>query len=533
MNQPALAFRTAPAACAALLLAGGAALLLCTPAAADTLRRGAVAEPNSLDPQVVSGASSTIMRDLFTGLTSYDSAGRLIPGAAESWEISEDGLTYRFRLREKLKWSDGTPVAAKDFVYTLRRLLTPGNRTRFGSFFYSIRNARRIMAGELDPAELGVRAEGERTFVIELQRPDATLLEKLSNYAAAALPQAVIEEHGRRWSRPGRLVTTGPYRLAEWVPQSHLTLEKNPHFYAADAIEFETVQYFPTSNAETAMRRFLAGDLEFLLTFPADRMEWIEENLPGQLKIWPALGISYITFNNRKPPFDDVRVRRALTISVNRERIAERIMVVGVPPAYTMTPYVVSDYDNPVPDYAHRPMPERLAEARSLLEAAGYGPNRPLTFELRYEPPEENRRLAIALQAIWREIGVNTELLFTDFGTLYRSVGTGDYTAARFTWFSPTDSPETFLFILESGATTNYSGYSNPDYDRLIALAEAQLDPDARLAAYREAEAMALADFPVMPLYFMVHRNLVAPDIRGYTPNSRGMTATRFLYRAK
>ena len=525
MNRPMRTLRAALTASAALLLAGAAA--------ADTLRRGAVAEPNSLDPQIVSGASSTIMRDLFTGLTSYDSAGRLIPGAAESWEISEDGLTYRFRLRENLKWSDGSPIAAKDFVYTLRRLLTPGNRTRFGSFFYSIRNARRIMAGQVDPTELGVRAEDERTFVIELQRPDATLLEKLSNYAAAAMPQAVIEEHGRRWSRPGRLVTTGPYRLAEWVPQSYLMLEKNPHFYGADEVGIETVQYFPTSNAETAMRRFLAGDLDFLLTFPADRMEWIEENLPGQLKIWPALGISYITFNNRKPPFDDVRVRQALSISVDRQQIADRIMVVGVPPAHTMTPSVVSHYDNPVPDYAYRPMPERMAEARALLEAAGYGPDRPLTFELRYEPPEENRRLAIALQAIWREIGVNTELLFTDFGTLYRSVGTGDYTAARFTWFSPTDSPETFLFILESGATTNYSGYSNPEFDRLIASAEAHLDRDARLAAYRKAEALALADFPVMPLYFMVHRNLVAPDIRGYTPNSRGMTATRFLYRVK
>ena len=168
MNQPMPSFRSA--------LIAAATLLLVSVAAADTLRRGAVAEPNSLDPQIVSGASSTIMRDLFTGLTSYDSAGRLVPGAAESWEISADGLTYRFRLRENLKWSDGSPIAAKDFVYTLRRLLTPGNRTRFGSFFYSIRNARSIMSGELDPADLGVRAENGRTVVIELERPDATLL---------------------------------------------------------------------------------------------------------------------------------------------------------------------------------------------------------------------------------------------------------------------------------------------------------------------------------------------------------------------
>ncbi len=512
-------------------LIAAAALLQLTVVSADTLRRAAAGEPNSLDPQVTSGNAAAILRDLNTGLTTFDHAGRLTAGAAETWNVSSDGLTYRFRLRENLKWSDGSPLTANDFVYSMRRLLTPGTGTRHGPFFYSIKNARSVLRGNLDPEELGIRAEDDRTVIFELGRPDPSLLEKLSSFAAAPVPRAVIEEHGRRWSRPGRLLSSGPYRLVEWVPQSHLTLEKNPHFYEADTVRMHNVQYFPATNAETAMRRFLAGELDFLLMFPPDRMKWIEENLPGQLKVWPGLGISYIVFNHRKPPFDDVRVRRALSISVDRQQIVDRIMVIGVPPAYSLTPAVVSDYDTPVPEYANQPMPDRLAQARALLKSAGYDENQPLTFELRYEPPEENRRVVVALQASWREIGVNAELLFTDFGTLHRSVRTGGFTASRFTWFSPTDGPETFLGLIESGNPNNFSGYGNATFDRLIAVAETLLDRDERLATYREAEVTALGDHPVLPLYSMAHRYLVARDLRGITPNKRGVTSSRYIWR--
>ena len=516
-------FRTALIAAAALLLATGVT--------ADTLRRASAGEPNSLDPQVASGNASAILRDLNTGLTTFDAAGRLIAGAAESWDISSDGLTYRFRLRENLKWSDGSALGADDFVYSMRRLLTPGTRTRHGPFFYSVKNARSVLSGNLDPTELGVRAEDERTIVFKLEHPDASLLEKLGSFAAAPVPREVIENHGRRWSRPGRLLSSGPYRLVEWVPQSHLTLDKNPHYYAADGVRMQNVQYYPTTNAETAMRRFLAGELDFLLLFPPDRMKWIEENLPGQLKVWPALGISYILFNHRKPPFDDVRVRRALSISVDRRQIVDRIMVIGVPPAYSLTPHAVNGYDSPAPDYANQPMPARLAEARALLESAGYDSSRPLEFELRYEPLEEERRIAVALQATWREIGANAELLHTDFGTLHRSVRTGDFTASRFIWYSPTDDPETFLGLVESDNPNNHSGYRNASVDRLIARAEALLDGDARRAAFREAEVNALADYPVLPLFFTVHRYLLAPGIRGFAPNSRGVTPSRYAWR--
>ena len=516
-------FRTA-------LIAAGA-LLLATGVTADTLRRGAAGEPNSLDPQLASGHVSAILRDLNAGLTAFDSAGRLIAAAAESWNISSDGLTYRFLLRENLKWSDGSPIVAGDFVYSMRRLLTPGTRTRHGPFFYSIKNARSALSGDLDPTELGVRAEGDRTIVFELEHPDAALLEKLSSFAAAPVPREVIEAHGRRWSRPGRLLSSGPYRLVEWVPQSHLTLEKNPHFYAADDVRMQNVQYYPTTNAETAMRRFLAGELDFLLLFPPDRVNWIRENLPGQLKVWPALGISYILFNHRKPPFDDVRVRRALSISVDRQQIVDRIMAIGVPPAYSLTPNAVSGYDSPAPDYASQPMPDRLAEARALLESAGYDSSRPLTFEMRYEPLEEERRIAVAIQATWREIGVNAELLHTDFVTLHRSVRTGDFDASRFIWFSPTDDPETFLGLIEPDNPNNHSGYRNANVAQLIAKAETLLDRDARQAAYREAEVSALADYPVLPLFFTVHRYLLARDIRGFAPNSRGVTPSRYAWR--
>ena len=507
-------------------------LLLPATATADTLHRGAGAEPGTLDPQIASGNASAILRDLNMGLTTFDETGQIIPGAAESWEISDDGLTYRFYLRGDLRWSDGSPMTAEDFSYSMRRLMNPETGARFGPFFYAIKNSRDILRGKRAIDELGVRAEDDRTVVFELSRPAASFLQNLANFAASPLPRSVIEEHGRGWARPGRLISSGPYRLAEWLPQSHILLEKNPYFYDADTVRMEHVQYYPTTNVETALRRYQAGELDILLRFPPDRIEWIHQNMPGQLKIWPALAISYIILNHDHAPFDDVRVREALSISVDRQRIAEQIMRTGVTPAYTLTPDAVSNYDPPVPEYAGQSIAVRMERARELLKEAGYSRTAPLEFELRYEPLEESRRIAVALQAAWREIGANVELLHTDFGTLNRAVRTGGFAASRFVWYAPSDDPETFLGLVESTNPNNHTGYENADVDRLVSAAGQTLDPAARLALYREAEGRALADHPNIPIYFLAFRYLVKPDIRGFNPNSRGVNPSRYLWRA-
>jgi oligopeptide transport system substrate-binding protein len=509
------------------------ALLIClavVPAALGvTLNRGTAAEPGTLDPHIATGNSAApILYDMYVGLTTFDAAGQVIPGAAESWTVSEDGLTYTFTLRPGLKWSDGSPITSQDFVYSFRRLLDPDTAARFASFFYAIRNARAVVSGDKPPAELGVSAPDAATVMIELAFPAAYFLQNIASNAAAPVPRAAIEAHGRRWTRPGTMLSNGPYRLAEYVPQSHIELEKNPYFYDADQVAIDQVKYYPTQNLATQLNRYLAGELQILLAFPLDKVQWIQDNLADQLYIWPALGTSYFIFNTRQKPFDDPRVRRALSLAIDREGLSAKILSPGEDPAYTITPPAVSDYSEPTPDWAAQPMAARMAEARRLMTAAGYGPDNPLAFDLRYDTREETRRLVVAVGAMWRALGVRAQPVDSDFITLNKTARTGDFAVLRYAWFAPNDDPDTFLGLLDSTNPNNYSGYANAEFDRVFREANRLLDPAARMAKLREAEAIALGDDPIVPVYYFTRRFLVSPRLEGFTPNPRGLTLSRY-----
>jgi oligopeptide transport system substrate-binding protein len=494
------------------------------------LHRGTSAEPNSLDPHIATGNSAApILYDIGVGLTTLDAQGRVIPGAAESWTISDDGLTYTFTLRENLKWSDGSPLTAGDFAYSVRRVVDPATASRFASFFFPLENAREILAGRKDPAEVGVEITGERTLVYRLVAPTPSFLETLASNVASPVPRQVIEEHGRQWTRPGVMLTSGPYRLTEWVPNSHLQLEKNPHFYDADSVAIPVVRYYPSENQATGLRRYRAGELDILLNFPADEIGWIEQNLPGHMKVWPALAVNYLLLNMAKQPFDDPRVREALAISIDREGLVERLVTPGSLAAYSLTPGAVAGYEPPRPAWADTPYPERLARARTLLADAGFDNRNPLRFDVTYDTLEENRRTVVALAAMWQQVGVRASPVNVEFNQLNRAARTGDFTVLRYTWFSPNDDPDTFLALVDSSNPNNYSNYSNPEYDRLLREANALKDPAARMALLAEAEAMMLADYPAIPVFFYVRRFLVQPHVEGFVANARGLNLSRYL----
>ena len=503
---------------------------LSLPVAATTLNRGTAAEPSTLDPHIATGNSATpILYDLFEGLTSFDADGRVVPGAAESWDISDDGLTYRFRLRPALKWSDGSPLTSADFLYSFRRLLTPDTAARFASFFYAIQNAPAVVKGDMPPESLGVSAPDERTVVIKLDFPAAYFLQNLASNPGAPVPRQAIAAQGRKWTRPGMMLSNGAYRLKDYVPQSHITLEKNPNFHAASEVAIDEVRYYPTQNLATQLNRYLAGELDMTLAFPLDKIDWIREQLPDQLHIWPSLASNYFLLNLREKPFDDPRVRRALSLAIDREGLAAKILSPGDSPAYSLTPPAVSDYEPPRPDWAGQPMAQRMAEARRLLAEAGYGPQNPLQLTVRYDTREETRRLVVAVSAMWRGLGVQAQAEDSDFVTLNKTARTGNFQVLRYAWFAPNDDPATFLGLLESRSPTNYSGYNNAAYDQAYRAANAMLDPAQRMAALREAEAMALADDPVIPVYFFTRRFLVAPYVRGFTENPRGLALSRYF----
>jgi oligopeptide transport system substrate-binding protein len=499
-----------------------------------TLNRSSSAEPNSLDPHIATGnTASYILYDLFVGLTTFDAAGKIIPGAAESWSVSEDGLTYTFKLRAGLKWSDGSALTSEDFLYAVRRVLTPTTASRFASFFFPVRGARSILKGELPPEQAGVKAPDARTLIYQLEYPAPYFLQTLASNVASPVPRRQIEQLGRQWTRAGKMLSNGPFTLAEWVPNDHVTLRKNPNFYDAAGVRIDTVKWYPTENQATSLKRYRAGEVDILLNFPNDELPWLKQNIPDEVKIWPGLLLSYLLLDNTRPPFNDARVRRALAISLDREGIVEKIVTPGSPPAYAMTPPAVTGYQPPQPDYRKVSMEQRLVEARRLLQEAGYGPARPLAFDLKYSTLEENRRLTVAMAAMWQRIGVKASPLNVDLNALNKAARTRDFAAMLYTWFGHTDDPYTFLGLVESRNPSNYSGYANPAYDALLREANAVMDPARRAAMLSQAEAKMLADQPVIPVAFLVRRFLVKPYVQGFQPNPRGLNLSRWMALAK
>jgi oligopeptide transport system substrate-binding protein len=518
---------------AAAWLLGAAVLALGGPGHAGpmVLHQGTAAEPPSLDPTLAAGSlAAPVLTDLFTGLLVRDAESRPAPGAAERWEVSDDGRIWTFRLREGLRWSDGRPLGAEDFVYSFRRLMAPATAAHLAGVFFFVEGAREVFRGEAPPESLGVAAPDARTFVLRLEHPVPYLEQMLANVQVAPVPRHVIEKYGRDWTRPGRMVGNGPYVLAERVPQSYTRLVRNPQFHAADAVAIDEIWFHPTQDLGASLRRFRAGELDIVLNFPPDEIDWIREHMPEALHVVPSLGSYFLTVNTSRAPFDDPRVRRALSLAIDRETLTGRLLRTGVRPAWSFVPPDFDGYAGGLrqPEDA-APRAERQARARELLRQAGFGPQRPLTVPLIYDTQEENRRIMVAIAGMWHEVGVKTEMANLDFRALTTRIRAMNYDVARWTYFASFGDAYAFLQLLESDNPNNWAGWKNPAFDALLARSNGERDPAARAALLREAEALMMAEHPVIPVYYYVGRRLVSPRIKGWIDTPRGTTPTRFL----
>lgn len=506
------------------------ALLLAAGAHAGTLRRGTAAEAPTLDPSVAAGTlAAPIINDLFEGLIGKDAALRPIPGVAASWSASADGLVYTFRLRPGLTWSDGAPLTADDVVFGFQRLMDPATASPLAGQFFIIAGARDIVAKKAPPASLGVRAVDPRTVEIRLAAPAPYFLELVGSLAVSPLPRHVIEQFPKEWTRPERLVTNGPYTLAERVPQNYTRLVKNPRYHSAATVRSAEVTWYPTQDLATSLRRFRAGELDTALNFPPEELDWLKKNLPDTLKITPSLGVYYLLVNNQRPPFDDPRVRRALGLAVDQAGIADRLLRTGVRAATSFVGPDFNGYPGVTPADAKLPMPERQRLARELLAAAGFGPGKPLTFEYVYDTNEENRKIAVALAAMWQAVGAKAQLVNVDFGQLNRQVRTRNFTVARWVYFASFNDPYALLGLVAGDSPNNYASYANPAYDGLLRQANTSTVAAERMPLLMKAETMMLADYPVIPIYDYVRRNLVAERVTGWALSERGPTPSRFL----
>ena len=486
------------------------------------LRWGNGAEPQSLDPHRTEGVpSSNIGRDLFEGLMSEAPDGAVIGGAAESWEISEDGKTYTFALRPDARWSNGDPVTADDFVFSLRRSLDPATLSRYTFILNPILNAEAVAAGELPTTEVGVQALDTHTLEIQLQNPTPYFLGLLTHSASYPVHPPSVAAHGDQYARPGNLVSNGAYQLEEWVVQSHIKLVRNPHHWENDKTTIDEVWYYPTEDQTAELSRYRAGELDLTNTIPKRQLRWIRENLADELVVAPYLGAYYYGFNMTQPPFaGNPELRRALTLAVDRDIITGQVTAAGEVPSYGWVP--------PVQNYTGQQMPEaawtqerRVEEARRLYALAGYSAENPLRTQIIYNTQEDHRRIAVAIASMWKEtLGVEVEILNQEWkvflDTRRQKIETEVY---RGGWIGDYNDAYTFAELFESDSALNDSGYENPEYDRLLAEASAEGDPQRRAELLQQAERIFLEDLPIMPLYFYVTARMVKPWVGGFTTN--------------
>ncbi len=496
------------------------------------LHRGNTGEPESLDPAKSTGVwEAHIQRDLFEGLVAEAADGSLIPGVAESWKASDDGRTYVFHLRDDAKWSNGELVTAEDFVFGVQRLLNPLTGSKYASILYTIQGAREFNTGKnKDPDALGMKAEDARTLRITLTSPTPYFVQQLAHHTAYPIPKALVETLGDDWSKPGNMISNGPYQLVEWVPQAHVKVIKNPHFHDADSVQIDTVYFYPTEDRSTALKRFRAGELDINDDIPDDQVKWIRQNLGNEFRVSPYLGIYYYAVNTSREPFNDARLRRALAMAIRREILVEKITGAGEIAAYGLVPPGVSGYQSASADFKEWTTAERMDTALRLLQDAGYGPQNPLRFRLSYNTSENHKKIAVAIASMWKGLGVAVELFNTEAKVHYNDLKDGRFDVARAAWIADYDDAQNFLFLLEtSNSDLNYAEYSNPEYDQLMAAAATTSDLQERAALMHRAETIALRDMPYIPIYYYVTKNLVKNYVLGWMDNVKNVHPTRYL----
>jgi oligopeptide transport system substrate-binding protein len=507
-----------------------AAFIACSASGAE-LRRGNRYEPASLDPQKIqTHYESAIVLDLFEGLTTYDAAARPVPGVAESWTVSADGRRWTFKLRDGLSWSDGLPLTAADVVFTFRRLLAPKTAAQYAQLMSMVVGATEILTGAAPPERLGVAAPDTRTVTIDLVNPAPYLPELLANAFAGILPRHAVEARGDDWVTPGTMVSNGAFTLAAWAPQDRIELARNPRFREAASVKLDRVIYYPTADLTSALARFRAGELDMQFEFPSAQAEFLKSSLPAETRLSPSLLTYYLAVNGEKATYADVRVRRALSLAIDRDTLVGRVLKSGEGAAYGFVPPGTVGYAPLVIDDATLTPEVRLAEAKRLLAEAGYGPGNPLKVVYSLSATEDVRRTAIAIAAMWKRAGIETELLNREGKVHFASLKSGDFELGFAGWTADFNDAATFLYVLRSGAVnSNYSRYRDDEFDRLMAAADAEPDAARRNEFMRQAEARAIDDQAIIPLYFGVTRNLVSSRVIGFTANPLDFYPSRYL----
>lgn len=496
------------------------------------LVRGNASEPASLDPQLIQDSvGGAIVVDLFEGLTRSGPRGDTEPAMATSWTSSDHNLTWTFQLRKNGRWSDGTRVIAQDFVYGWRRAVDPEVGSSYAYYIESagVANAGDIIAGKKAPDSLGVRAVDDFTFEVTLDEPITYLPDMTVHYTMFPAPRQAIETHGEDWTKPGKMVSNGAYTLAAWHLGEKLVATRNSHYWGDERTIIDRVLYLPIESSSAELQRYASGELHMTSTVPVSQMARLKKERPKELVMVPSMATYMYAFNVNRPPFDDVRVRRALTYAIDRNIIVSYITRGDQMPAFTLTPPYVSGFDFRQPEYATWSQTRRDQEARDALEEAGYDDDTPLEFELLYNTDESHKALAIVVSQMWKEkLGAKVTISNLEWKTFLSEKQAGNYGIARFGWKGDYNEASTFLTLLASGSGNNDGGWSNGTYDQLLLDARSSDNPNPY---YVRAEDILWQEFPVVPVFFNTTVALVNPSLEGYPEkNPRNIVYSKDMY---
>jgi len=503
-------------------------------AGAKILRRWNSAEPETLDPQKSTGAQDAqVEQDLYEGLTIWDVNKHPAPGVAESWDVAPDGLTYVFHLRHDMKWSNGDPVTSADFLYSFRRLVDPKTASADIDAVRDIVNAEAINSGqEKDPTKLGVEAPDPYSFVIHLAHANLVLPELMTARYVYPLHRATVEAHPSDWTRPGVAVTDGPFLLKSWVPHDQIVLTKNPGYYNAAQIKIDEVDHVVSDDDGTALKRYLAGDLD-ITRAPTRDLPSLRTELPTELHTGIARMTYFLPINMKRAPLGtDVRLREALAMSIDRDTLVSKIIVRGQQPSYSFTPTIIGShgYEPQKFRFAGASLADRIKRAKELMAEAGYGPDHPLKVTVSFTTNDEVRALVTAIASMWKtSLGVEVTQDNQEFQVLLSNLRRQNFEIGSLGFQIDFDDPVQYLRINETDAGDfNSSGYANPAYDALLRQARVALDWPTRNALSEKAERILMDDVPMIPLFSYANNYMVKPRVVGWR-NNEADSPTRFL----
>ncbi len=517
-----------------LLISSAVLALLAGAASAEVvLNRGNDTDPATLDHHRTSTVSEgRIMKDLYDGLVIQDAKGEAIPGTAESWTISEDGLVYTFKLRADAKWSNGDPVTAGDFAFAFQRIMDPATAAGYASMLFPIKNSEDIAGGKQPMENLGVKVIDDHTLEITLNAPTPYFIELLTHQTGLPLHKASVEANGDKFTQAGTLVTNGAYKLVSFQPNDKIVMAKNEHYYDADKVQVDTVNWIPFEDRAACMRRFEANEVLICSDVPGEQMDYVKANLPDALRIAPYLGTYYLPVKGAPDSkLRDPRVRQAISMVIDREFLAEEVWSETMLPGYSLVPPGIVNYVENPPMLTYKDMDalDREDAAKALLEEAGIAPGS-LTVELRYNTSENNKNTMAAVADMMKAIGITGTLNEVEGATYFNYLREdGPFDIARAGWIGDYNDPQNFIFLFGTGINFNYARWSNTDYDALVAKAAGITDLAERAKVLAEAETLFLENVPAIPILYYSSRALVSPRVSGYEDNLMDSHNSRWI----